>query len=179
MKILRISRPALPLLCALLLLVLAACSGDRIPEHAVMLPAQDLPDTVLGYVSWTDQARKPIHRVSCHLEDAFYVMLAEGRDFELRVGFWGQDAQSLAEIDFDQADSVELQTVDEDLQYYRYSMLRFLPEMGPVNGSDSHSRGKTALRSTSAAAVAEHRAGIEIDFEFSCSADAPAPAARS
>ena len=149
-------------------MALSACSRDALPEHAVMLPPADLPDAVLGYATWANGERKDIRRVSCGLEDAFYVMTAEGRDFELRVGFWGQDATDLSGIDFDQADSVELRTVDEELHFYRYTTLRILPEMGPVIGADSYARGKTTLRSTSQAALAEHRSGVEIDFEFSC-----------
>jgi len=158
----------------------AACSRSDVPEHAVMLPSEDLPDAVLGYARWeADAEPKPIRRVSCELQDGFYVMTAEGRDFVLRVGFWGQDAREIGEIDFDQADSVELRAVDDDLYFYRYTTLRILSEMGPVSGSADSVQGRTPLRATSAEAVAKHRAGVEVDFEFSCSQSGSARVAGS
>jgi len=160
-------------------LLIGACSGDGIPEHAVMLPPQDLPDTVLGSATWADGGRKDIHRVVCELDQPFYRMKAEGADFELEVGFWGSDVETLDDIDFEQADSVELRAVDDELYYYRYSILRILPEMGPVAGGPEAAAGKTYLRSTSEQAIAEHGAGIDIDFEFSCSASPARPGAES
>ena len=134
-----------------------------------MLPAEDLPDLVLGYVQWgADEEPRPIRRTRCQLEDEFYVMVGEGRDFVLRVGFWGEQARAIDDIDFEQADSVELRAVDEELYFYRYSILRILPEMGPVAGSPEFAKGTTRLRPTSTEAVVKHRAGVELDFEFSC-----------
>lgn len=158
----------------------AACSKQDVPEHALLLPAQDLPDTVLGYARWeVDGQSKPIRRVNCQMEDSFYVMVAEGRDFVLRVGFWGQGARRIEDIDFEQADSVELRSVDEELYFYRYTTLRILSEMGPVRGSVDSVQGRTPLRATSAEAVAKHRSGVELDFEFSCSEPASARVAGS
>ncbi|GEM_PF-7039122 len=173
-------RPGIGAVALLATLTMTACSGDDLPEHALMVPAEDLPDQVMGYVSWDDvEERKLVRRVSCRMEDSFYVMVAEGRDFVLRVGFWGEGARDIEEIDFDQADSVELRTVDEELYFYRYTILRILPEMGPVSGSVESARGTTRLRSTSTEAVVKHRSGIELDFEFSCSVPAPAQVAGS
>lgn len=146
-----------------------ACSRDDFPEHVLMVPNENLPDAVLGYVSWEDDGeRKLIRRVSCQMEDDFYVMLAEGRDFMLRVGFWGKDARELTQIDFEQADSVELRAVDTELNFYRYSILRILPDMGPVAGSPGYAKGSTRLRPTSTEAVIKHRGGVELTFEFAC-----------
>lgn len=154
---------------SLAIFLLMACAENEVPEHALMVPNEDLPDAVLGYASWEgDGERKEIRRVSCEMEDSFYVMLAEGRDFALRVGFWGDGARAIDEIDFDQADSVELRAVDEELYFYRYSILRILPDMGPVAGSPGFASGSTRLRPTSTEAVAKHRAGVDLDFEFSC-----------
>lgn len=167
-------------ICLISLVLLTACSRDEVPEHALMLPNEKLPETVLGYASWDEGGeRKQIRRVSCQLEDSFYVMLAEGRDFVLRVGFWGEGARQIDEIDFEQADSVELRTIDDELYFYRYTSLRILPEMGPVSGSTQSARGTTRLRSTSTDAVVKHRQGIELDFEFSCSEPDSAPVAGS
>lgn len=157
-----------------------ACTSNEAPEHAVMFPKDDLPDIVLGQARWeNDQQPKPIRRVKCEMQDQFYVMTAEGRDFVLRVGFWGEGAQALEDIDFEQADSVELRAVDEELYFYRYTMLRILPEMGPVSGSVESAKGTTPLRSTSTEAVVKHRSGIELDFEFSCPGPASAQVAGS
>ncbi len=151
------------------LVILAACSRSDVPEHALMLPNEALPDTVLGYVRWEGNGeRRPIRQVSCQLEESYYVMVGEGRDFVLRVGFWGGGARDVKDIDFEQADSVELRAVDEDLYFYRYSVLRLLPEMGPVAGSPQSAKGNTRLRPTSTNAVVKHRAGLAIDFELSC-----------
>lgn len=160
-------------------LTLVACSRDDVPEHAVMLPPENLPDTVLGYAAWGDGERRDIRRVRCELDEPFYVMKAEGADFELQVGFWGSDAEKLEDIDFEQADSVELRAVDEELHYYRYTILRMLPEMGQVAGSPGLAGGKTYLRSTSENAIADHGPGVDIDFEFSCPAGSALPDAES
>lgn len=164
-------RTHLRVCCGILLTLalLTACSrGDR-HEHVLMVPSDDLPDTVLGYVRWDEAGEpKPIRRATCQMEDNFYVMLGEGRDFTLRVGFWGDGAREIGDIDFEQADSVELRAVDEESYFYRYSILRILPEMGPVAGSPGFAKGKTRLRPTSTEAVVKHRAGVELDFEFSC-----------
>ena len=155
------------------LVFLPACSRNDVPEHVLMFPNEALPDEVLGYVRWEeDGERKEIRRVSCQMEDNFYVMLGEGRDFTLRVGFWGDGAREIGDIDFEQADSVELRAVDEELYFYRYSILRILPEMGPVAGSPEFAKGTTRLRPTSTEAVVKHRAGVELEFEFSCPGDA-------
>ncbi len=159
----------LALVSSLSLLTLSACSSDPLPEHAVLVPATDLPDTVVGYARWRDGERKPIHRVHCGQESPHYVMLAEGKDFTLRVGFWGEAAATPADIDFEQADSVELRAVDDELQYYRYSTLRILPEMGKVSGSERAAQGQTPLRPTSLAAIEAHQEGVELDFDLSCS----------
>lgn len=160
--------------------MVAACSRSDVPEHAVMLPADDLPDTVLGYARWAaEDEPRPIRRVRCGMEDNFYVMTAEGRDFLLRVGFWGDQARVLEDIDFEQADSVELRTIDDELYFYRYTTLRIFPEMGPVAGSDGHARGRTRLRPTSTEAVVKHRDGVEVDFEFSCPEQQPARSGES
>lgn len=152
------------------IIVTSACSRDDVPEHAVMMPIDDLPQTIVGQVSWEGvDEPKVIRRSRCEMQDEFYVMVGEGRDFELRVGFWGQEAADISEIDFDQADSVELRAIDDELYFYRYSIQRSLPGMGPVDGSVDSARGKTWLRPTSTEAVVKHRAGVEVEFEFSCS----------
>lgn len=176
------STKARSLVFSLLLIMtfIVGCSRADAPEHVLMFPAEGLPDTVLGYAAWeTDGERKLIRRVSCAMEDSFYVMEAEGRDFVLRVGFWGEGARTIDDIDFEQADSVELRAVDDDLYFYRYTILRILPEMGSVQGSADAARGLTRLRSTSTEAVVKHRSGIELDFEFSCSEPEPAQVAGS
>lgn len=151
------------------LVLITACSRDDVPEHAIMFPDESLPDVVLGYVQWDDiDERKLIRRTHCQMEDEFYVMVGEGRDFVLRVGFWGQDARAIDDIDFEQADSVELRTIDDELYFYRYTILRILPGMGPVSGSVDSARGQTWLRPTSTEAVVKHRSGVELEFELSC-----------
>lgn len=162
------------------LVLISACSRDDGPEHAIMFPDESLPDVVLGYVQWDDvEEPKLIRRTRCQMEDEFYVMVGEGRDFVLRVGFWGQDARAIEDIDFEQADSVELRTIDDELYFYRYTILRILPGMGPVNGSVGSARGKTWLRPTSTEAVVKHRSGVELEFELSCPQPEPARVAES
>lgn len=151
------------------LVMITACSRDDVPEHAIMFPDESLPDVVLGYVQWDDiDEPRLIRRTRCQMEDDFYVMVGEGRDFVLRVGFWGQDARTIDDIDFEQADNVELRTIDDELYFYRYTILRILPGMGPVNGSVDSAQGKTWLRPTSTEAVVKHRSGLELEFELSC-----------
>jgi len=138
--------------------------SDSVDEQA----AAGLPDQVVGMVSWDDHPERPIHRVTCAFEPPFYRFRAEGHGFELAVGFWGDQADRIADVDFEQADSIELTEVTAEQVIYRYTTLRFLPEMGTIEGSTSAAKGKTQLRPTSLAALTEYGDGIELDFEFSC-----------
>lgn len=157
----------------------AACSDKPGTESADAAESAALPDTVVGTASWDDHLERPIHRVRCQFEAPFYSLQAEGHGFELKVGFWGEDAERPEAVDFEQADSVELTLVTPEEEIYRYTTLRILPEMGDVSGSESSASGTTRLRSTSLAALEEDRDGIELDFEFSCPLSAPAQSAGS
>lgn len=127
-----------------------------------------LPDEVVGMASWDDHTDRPIHRVHCEFEAPFYRFKAEGHGFELTVGFWGEAADRIEEVDFKQADSIELTEVTAEEVIYRYTTLRILPEMGQITGTMNEARGTTRLRPTSLAALTEYRDGIELNFEFSC-----------
>ena len=158
----------------------SGCSPSPDPKPAGEQVAAGLPDAVVGIASWDDHLDRPIHRVQCAFEAPFYKMQAEGLGFELAVGFWGDEADQIGEIDFEQADSVELTRVTAEQRIYRYSTLRILPEMGDVKGSPTAVDGRTGLRPTSLAALEEYPEGIELDFEFSCPLSAaPDPAAES
>lgn len=157
----------------------AACSQGLQTDESGGQAAPALPDQVVGLASWDDHLERPIHRVRCEFESPFYTLQAEGHGFELRVGFWGEKADSTEEVDFEQADSVELTLVTPEEKIYRYTTLRILPEMGEVSGSESSASGKTRLRSTSLAALEEYREGIELDFEFACPLSSAVPASES
>lgn len=145
-----------------------ACSQAIETDKPGDQAAPALPEQVVGLASWDGHLKRPIHRVRCEFKPPFYTLQAEGHGFELRVGFWGEKADSTEEVDFEQADSVELTLVTPEEEIYRYTTLRILPEMGEVSGSESSASGKTRLRSTSLAALEEYREGIELDFEFAC-----------
>jgi hypothetical protein len=134
---------------------------------------------VLGQVSWDDHPDRPVHRVSCAFEAPFYRFRAEGHGFELAVGFWGDDAESTQQIDFQQADSIELTETTAEEVIYRYTTLRILPEMGVVTGSADKVEGSTRLRPTSLAALTEYGDGVTVDFEFACPTTAQAQSAES
>lgn len=173
-----------PAMLAALALVAAAALTVACSESAETGGASDqrpsgLPDTVVGTASWDDHLDRPIHRVSCAFEPPFYRLEAEGHGFELKVGFWGEQAQKLQAVDFEQADSVELIQVTPEDEIYRYTTLRILPEMGKVSGSEASTSGKTRLRSTSLAALEAYPDGIELEFEFACPLSSSAPAAES
>lgn len=157
----------------------AACSENPETDNSQAAQSAALPDTVVGTASWDDHLQRPIHRVRCDFDAPFYSLQAEGHGFELKVGFWGEDAERPEAVDFEQADSVELTLVTPEEEIYRYTTLRILPEMGQVSGSETSASGKTRLRSTSLAALEAYRDGIELDFEFSCPFNAPAQAAGS
>ncbi|NDY94777.1 hypothetical protein [Wenzhouxiangella limi] len=157
----------------------AACSDEPETGSAGAAETAGLPDTVVGTASWDDHLQRPIHRVQCDFEAPFYKLQAQGHGFELTVGFWGDEADRVSEVDFEQADSVELVQVTPEEEIYRYTTLRILPEMGQVSGSETSASGTTRLRSTSLAALEEYRNGIELDFEFSCPLSAPDQAAES
>lgn len=157
----------------------AACSETPETDTAEAAEAAALPDTVVGTASWDDHLQRPIHRVRCEFEAPFYSLQAEGHGFELKVGFWGEDAERPEAVDFEQADSVELTLVTPEEEIYRYTTLRILPEMGKVSGSETSASGTTRLRSTSLAALEEYRDGIELDFDFACPVSAQAQAAES
>ncbi|MFW6339266.1 MAG: hypothetical protein ACOC0Q_00190 [Wenzhouxiangella sp.] len=152
-------------------------SPDASRSHGQI--ADGLPNEVVGMASWDDHLDRPIHRVHCEFEPPFYRFRAEGHGFELAVGFWGEEADRIEEVDFEQADSIELTEVTAEEVIYRYTTLRILPEMGSIKGSLTQARGTTRLRPTSLAALTEYGDGIELAFEFSCPLSPPAAAAES
>lgn len=174
-------RPGLvrPAVALFTIILMAACSRSAETEQSAAQSADGLPEQVVGTASWDDHQQRPIHRVQCGFEPPFYTLQAEGHGFELRVGFWGDKARRLDDIDFEQADSVELTLVTPEEQIYRYTTLRILPEMGVVSGSESSASGKTRLRSTSLPALEDYRNGIELDFEIACPLSSPEPASES
>ncbi|HMA98535.1 MAG TPA: hypothetical protein VKO38_03660 [Wenzhouxiangella sp.] len=157
----------------------SGCSRSTGSDPVNEQPAGGLPDQVIGIASWNDHPERPIHRVSCAFEPPFYRFRAEGHGFELAVGFWGDQADRIGEVDFEQADSIELTEVTAEQVIYRYTTLRFLPEMGTIEGSTSAAKGTTQLRPTSLAALTEYGDGIELDFEFSCPLSDPGSVAES
>jgi hypothetical protein len=161
------------------LAVIAGCSQSTGSSPNGKPAEAALPEEVVGTASWDDHPERPIHRVSCEFEPPFYRFRAEGLGFELAVGFWGDDADQIEEVDFNQADSVELTEITAEEVIYRYTTLRFLPEMGPIRGSTSNAQGRTKLRPTSLAALTEYDEGIDLDFEFKCPASDPGSVAES
>jgi hypothetical protein len=159
--------------------VLSGCSAPDDPSASGDSLAVVEPETVLGHASWDDHEDRPLHSVSCEFEAPFYRFRAEGHGFELAVGFWGDHAQTVQQVDFEQADSIELTETTAEGVIYRYTTLRILPEMGQITGSTDKAAGSTRLRPTSLAALTEYGDGVQLDFEFDCPLTEPAQSAES
>lgn len=171
---------ALPLsLGAFATALLAACSAPTDLDTSGESGAPVVPEVVLGRVSWDDHPDRPVHRVSCGFEAPFYRFTAEGHGFELAVGFWGDDAEMIDQVDFEQADSIELTEKTAEGVIYRYTTLRILPEMGDISGSTNTAEGSTRLRPTSLAALIEYGDGVQLDFELDCPLRESAQSAES
>ncbi len=159
--------------------LLAACSASTDPKASGESSTPVVPEVVLGRASWDDRSDRPVHRVSCNFEAPFYRFKAEGHGFELAVGFWGDGAQDIQQVDFQQADSIELTKITAEGEIYRYTTLRILPEMGEISGSTGKAEGSTRLRPTSLAALTEYGDGVQLDFELDCPLTASVQSAES
>lgn len=166
-------------LAALATVLLSACSVSTDPDASAQQGAPVVPEPVLGRVSWDDHPERPVHRVSCQFEAPFYRFRAKGHGFELAVGFWGDDAEMIQQVDFQQADSIELTETTAEGVIYRYTTLRILPEMGEITGSAAKAEGSTRLRPTSLAALTEYGDGVQLDFALDCPITEPARSAES
>ena len=107
-------------------------------------------------------------RARCGFAAPCYRFKAAAHGFELAVGFWGDKAEEVEQVDFEQADSIELTEITAEGVIYRYTTLRILREKGAITGSEANAEGSTRLRPTRLAALTEYGEGVQLDFEFDC-----------